>query len=153
LSGRHSYFAHKWKYEKEYYEEDIGRMRDTKYNFFLANDSRLSSLHAQDIRSSLSINYSLESLYYLHNGTNVVGPVNRVGPNATMVVVITPRVSRWLKQDGYFLSHQRIFPQDSIDWNYFKKFNDTRYFELLTNIDNNVYIYRIKNYPPAFGDG
>ncbi len=145
VSDRYSYIAHRWKFEKEYYIEDLERIRSLKYKFFLSNNSTESFIFAHNLRNLLSVNYSIKTLYYLHNNTEyIIGPVNKISPNATIIVVISPRTSKWLEQRGYFGYFDKISPRESVNLSLFKSILDNKYFELIKIVDNKVYIFRVK---------
>jgi hypothetical protein len=145
LSGTYLYFSPRWRVLSEYYQEDLERIRSIKYNLFLSKDSEYAWSYAHIVRKKLSINYSLDKLYHLHKGTFIEDPVKKIPPNSIIILIITPRVSEWLKKDDFHFIRHYVVSSSSIDWcPALQKFNDRKYFELLKVIENSVYIYRVK---------
>jgi hypothetical protein len=76
--------------------------------------------------------------------------------NPSILVVINPRTSAWLEQQGISDSRE---PDYNINQTYLAPFNDTDYFKSVYQLENQVYIYtprafllwHVADYPSAVG--
>jgi len=113
-------------------DEDRQLVSYIKNNIFLAPDSK----HAYEAIWNLSNRIPWQENPFLEcTGLSE--------SNITFVVIISARTVKWIEQQGII---DVAFPQYvNVNPKYLEIFLDTNYFELLLNIDDKIYVFKVKD--------